>query len=89
MTITYKDYIMKSDTEGGFHLYKAVTATKKETKEQYDAEITIGYNMSLPTCAKRIAELEMHSKEGMYELKEAVKVWKDKLDEIKKALTYD
>ena len=86
MIIEYKDYLMEADKEGGFHLKKKIIATKKDTGEKYDDVTILGYNMQLKNCASKIAHLELCNVEGTYTLKEAVKIWNDKLEEIKNAI---
>lgn len=86
MIITFRDYIMEADKEGGFHLRKKVIATSKETGEKYETEDTIGYNMRLESCIKKIIHLNHCTKEETMSLKEYIKEYKEELNRIEQML---
>ena len=95
MIITFKDYVIESDTFGGFHLKKNVIRNRREiidgkkteTGDLYEDVDTIGYNMSLESCMKRILHLEICNIEETKPMKEALReirnIYKEIEDNIK------
>lgn len=94
MTITFRDYVMETDTFGGFHLRKNVLRNKTEivdgkkveTGEVYEDLDTLGYNMRLETCLKRIIHLEMDANKETKTLREAMEFVKNMYAEIEQSI---
>jgi hypothetical protein len=82
MKIEFNEYIMETDSFGGFNLKRKATATKKEDGEQYEAEYIIGYNMQLKNCIEKIIHLNHCTKEDVVSLREYVKMYNNEINRL-------
>ena len=88
---------MISSTTGGYDLFETVEIEKVvrekgkkavHTGEYQTTDSLLGYNMSVQTCIHRIVEIELHHNKDVMPLKEAVKLWNDKYNEIKEHIKF-
>ena len=96
MRIIYGDYIMESDTFGGFILKKAVVRNKlaiqhdrsSATGETYDDESILGYNMSLEYCIEKILHAEACELDREFTLREALMELRRMRKELQESIKY-
>lgn len=89
MNIEYKNYKIKQTSALKFDLIKLVEREKKETKEKYIAESTMGYDMQLENCCKNIVLDLMKSKEETTDLKNFLTEYKREKEELLKTIKLD
>lgn len=88
----YKDYLIQQQPVG-FDLYQIVkskklgTGTLKEPNgEEYEKEVPLGYNMSIESCIKRIAHMELLKEDKIVAIEELIKEYIKQYQEIKTIL---
>lgn len=97
MTITFKDYVIQSDSFGGFNLQKIVQREKHEEKdgkriatgEYYEDLDTMGYNMKLENCINKILHDQVCNWDDKLNLKDALTVIRGLHKEIKESINLD
>lgn len=89
--IVYKNYVitLSDGCEDRFDL-KVKTGTfrkRKEEDEEKEVLKVIGYGLNFSNCINKIVHLEVFSNDEEYELKEIIKIYESKYNEIKDLLT--
>ena len=82
MRIIVDNYVLESHSEGGYDLLEKKIAnridkkTRKPTGETYEKEETLGYNMSLENCIKRIINLNLHRIDNNVDLRSFLELYR-------------
>ena len=77
MNIKFERYEMEPESVTRFNLYKNVTSKKKETGEEYNNRVVIGYSLLFESCLVHIAMDKLACKKGDTSIREYIKEYKE------------
>lgn len=85
MKITYKNYTIEPEARA-YNLWKTVVGFKKETKEKYNREDSLGYGMQFETCIEAIIKDSLADRKESISLRQYIDEYKSLKSEILNAI---